>query len=831
MRVVRFLFANKKRVLQFSGISLFAGLFFIALLFIYYSKDLPSPDNIGELYIPESTKIFDRTGEVVLYDIYQEQKRTVVGYEDIPEHVRAATLVAEDDNFYHHLGVDFRAVFRALWENIKGQRISQGGSTITQQFVKNALLSPERTLSRKMKELILSFELEWKYSKDEILTLYLNQVPYGSNAYGIEAAARTYFNKHARELTIAESAMLSALPKAPTYYSPYGNNVEELSIRQQYVLERMLLFGYVTEEEYKTAVEEEIAFQTDFTGIEAPHFVIYVREYLESKYGVSFVQQAGLRVITTLDMAMQNIAERTITERAEFNEKNFKATNAALVALDPNSGQILAMVGSRDYFDIENDGNVNVTIRPRQPGSSFKPFAYAKAFEKGYTPDSLLYDVFTEFNPDCSWLADEEKDPYGLDCYHPQNYDELFGGPLSFKEALAQSKNVPSVKVLYLAGLQETIELAQKMGINSLDDPSRYGLSLVLGGGEVTLLEETAAYGVFATAGKKNSPVGVLKIEDKDGNVIEEFKQHEETVLDAPIARQITTILSDNALRAPVFGEQNYLTITGLALAAKTGTTQEYRDAWTVGYTPSIAVGVWVGNNDNEKMVEAPGSSAAGPIWQRFIRDVYTEKVQESEKTKNSEFYFGLPALDDEVSFRAAITKTTGKNVLDGLEASLHSILHFVSRDDPLGNLPDNPQNNPQYTNWENAIQGWAVLNNLALPDNNFFGEGEEENENNNKTSPITITFVSPQKESFHTNDSFVLEVEVDSQNPIKTVRASLDGTALYSTVIEPNNIFSYSFTQDVLLEGLAQKNLHTIHVEVSAFNESSSETYSFRID
>jgi len=817
-RLLYFLYTNRKKGLKLAGISLFMGLFFVVGIFIYYSRDLPSPGDVGDLYIPESTKIFDRTESVVLYDIYQEQKRTVIEYEEIPETMIWATIVGEDDNFYHHVGIDVRAIARAFLENIKGGRIRQGGSTITQQFVKNALLTPERTLSRKIKELILSLELEWKYSKDEILSLYLNQVPYGSNAYGVEAAAQTYFGKHTRELALAETALLAALPKAPTYYSPYGNNREDLFVRQEYILDRMLSFGYINSQQHNEALNKEIVFRPNITTIQAPHFVIYVREYLEEKYGSSFIQQAGLRVITTLDQTMQSAAENIIEEVAEFNEKNFNAHNAALVALDPTTGQILVMVGSRDYFEIENDGNVNVTLRPRQPGSSFKPFAYAVALQKGDTPDTILYDVPTEFNSYCSWEGEEEKDVFGLGCYHPQNYDELFVGPISFKEALAQSRNVPSVKVLYLAGIEDTIKLARKMGVSSLRESSHYGLSLVLGGGEVTLLDETSAYGVFATRGELHPPSIILRVEDSEGNILEEYQPRAQKVLEEDIADQITFILSSNALRAPVFGEQSYLTIEGLPLAAKTGTTQEYRDAWTVGYTPSLAVGVWVGNNDNTAMWEAPGASVAAPIWNRFIRSVYKQKAEQKNDTA-AEFYFDLPNMEDERSFTEPNIALSGKGVIDGAVLS-RSILHFVSRDDPLGEKPDNPIKNPQYRNWENAVLTWLQGHGGSIP-------SDEEGTSPQKTSPseedelITIDFISPTQYQFGKTDTLFLEANISTVSYIKSVKTFLDSSPVNELTPPSSDAHSFSFAQSIRLgeKNLQEKNFHEIVVEVQDVN------------
>ena len=642
-----YLWKHKKPISKFVGYSTFAGFIFVASLFIYFSRDLPSREAISDLFVPESTKILDRTGTSVLYDIYDEYNRTVVSSEEIPNFVRWATIVAEDDSFYHHWGIDLKAIFRALIMNIKGGGVQQGGSTITQQYVKNLLLTPERTLARKIKEAILSMEMELLYTKDEILTGYLNYVPYGLNAYGIEAAAQVYFNKNAKDLSLGESALLASIPRATTYYS---NNPDALYARQKYVLNKMLYFGYITKEEHDMALKEKIEFEQIHTSIKSPHFVIMIKQYLEQKYGIIFVQQAGLKITTTLDKTLQEAAEKAIDERAKFNVSNFNAHNAALVAIDPKTGQILSMVGSKNYLGEAEpkgcisgktclfDPQVNITTTLQQPGSAFKPFAYAAAFQRGFTPETIVYDVKTEFNPNCSWQGDQEKDKYGLDCYSPKNYDALYFGPISLKKSLAQSRNVSSVKTLYLAGINNTINLAKKMGIESLENRSGYGLSLVLGGADVTLLEQVSAFGTFATRGVKNETQFILKVEDKNGNILEKFEQKSEKVLKENIADQINYILSTNSLRARVFGENNYLTIKGLTIAAKTGTTQEFRDAWTVGYTPSLTAGVWVGNNNNSSMVNAPGASVAAPIWNAFFREAYANKYQETNQIKKRNF-------------------------------------------------------------------------------------------------------------------------------------------------------------------------------------------------
>lgn len=737
-----------------AGLAIFSAL----AIFAYFAKDLPDPEKISQRQIIESTKIFDRTGQVLLYDIHGEEKRTVVAFDQISPYLKQATVVTEDADFYNHFGLDFRGILRAIIYNILGRKISQGGSTITQQFVKKSILSDERTWSRKIKEAVLALELERKYSKDQILTFYLNQIPYGSNAYGAEAAAQTFFGKSAKDLDLAESALLAALPQAPSRLSPFGSYPEELKARQEYILDRLVRYQYVSAKEAEAAKKEQLKFAAQAHGIKAPHFIMYVKEYLENKYGEDYINKAGLKVYTTLDWDLQQAAEQIISSGAENNWKKYHAYNAALSALDPRTGQILAMVGSRDYFDLEHDGNVNVTIRERQPGSSFKPFAYVTAFKKGYTPDTVIFDLKTEFNPNCPPSADQEKDQYGLDCYHPGNYDDRFRGPLTARQALAQSLNVPSVQMLYLAGVQDTIKTAKDMGITTLNEPQRYGLSLVLGGGEVKLLDEVAAYGVFATEGIKYEKTPILKIEDASGKIIEEFKSEPKKVLEPSLAHLISDILSDNASRSPIFGSSSALYFPERPIAAKTGTTQGYRDAWTVGYTPSLAAGVWVGNNDNSPMAKAgAGIAAAGPLWHAFIKKAYELKSSTSCPAQppltDTNSPFNEPVVDnrldnkfclppepeqfikpepintnkamlngsfitvkmvkiDKISGQLATEQTPPELVEEKNLKEVHTILYYVQKDSPQNEPPVKPSADPQFANWETVVANWLIKQN-----------------------------------------------------------------------------------------------------------------------
>ncbi|KKR75260.1 MAG: Penicillin-binding protein, 1A family, partial [Parcubacteria group bacterium GW2011_GWB2_40_8] len=621
---------TKHKILRIISIfiSLFvAGIFIGAGIIIFWMSTLKLPDtgSLGDRKIIQSTKIYDRSGEIVLWDVHEDVQRTVVSKEDISRHIKNATVAIEDSAFYQHKGIDPTGMFRALLVNIKSGDLTQGGSTISQQLVKNTFLTTDKTFARKIKEIILTLKLEKSLSKDRILELYLNEIPYGGSNYGIEAASKNFFGKTAEDISLAEAAYLASLPKAPTYYSPYGNHLDKLEARKNIVLDRMVSLNFIAQKEADEAKKEEVNFlQKGNNSIKAPHFSILIRSYLEEKYGQDVVEQGGLKVITTLDYPLQEKAEDLVARYTKENKEKFSATNGAMVAIDPKTGQLLVMVGSKDYFDKEEDGNYNVAIAQRQPGSAIKPFIYATAFEKGYTPETVVFDLQTEFNPSC---APEGVPKEGIKmeadkCYMPGNYDDKFRGPISLKSSLAESLNVPSVKTLYLAGIMDSLKTIKNVGITTLNDPNRYGLTLVLGGGEVSLLELTGAYATLANNGLRNPTTMILKIEDKNGNILEEYKSEAKQVLDKNIALTVTDILSDNDLRAPAFGSRSPLYFDGFQVAAKTGTTNNSRDAWIVGYTPNIVVGSWVGNNDNTPMVKETAGFIVAPMWNEFMNDM-----------------------------------------------------------------------------------------------------------------------------------------------------------------------------------------------------------------
>jgi penicillin-binding protein 1A len=641
---------NKKRrtfflFLKIVGLILFLFVFGFLSLFIYYARDLPRPEKFLEKEFIQSTKIYDRTGKVLLFEIYGEEKREYVPLEKVPLQLREAVIVAEDANFYHHFGIDLRAIGRAILADLKLRKPVQGASTIPQQLIRSSFLTREKTLGRKIKEVILTLELDRRYSKDQILEWYLNQVPFGPNIYGVETASKSYFGKSASDLTLAEGAILASAIKAPSYLYPYGEHLDELLARKNYILDRMANLGYINQEEKEKAQKEEIKFAGPSPKILAPHFVMYIKDLLEKEYGEDFLKEKGLKVYTTLDFDLQKSAEEIIKERAKTNEK-YRAFNTSLVALSPKTGEILAMVGSKDWDSPpEPEGCLagknclfepypNVALRGRQPGSAFKPFVYATAFKKGYDDKIQVLDELTNFG---IWGQKE---------YIPRNYDGKFRGMVTLREGLAQSLNIPSIKVLYLIGsdekiekleinnflgkeevfsegLKESIETAKEMGITTLTQPiSFYGPSIVLGGGEVKLLEMVSAFGVFATDGLKTEPTAILRIEDSSGNIMEENKKNPRRILEPEIAQLISDILADNEARAPIFGSRSALYFEGFKVSVKTGTTDNFRDGWTVGFTPDVVVGVWVGNNDQSPMQKEPGIVVAGPIFHQFMEKI-----------------------------------------------------------------------------------------------------------------------------------------------------------------------------------------------------------------
>lgn len=604
---------------RFSVLFVFGSIFLTIFGFLFWQeilKDLPSVDELVNRKIDMSTKIYDRNG-VLLYKIYKDENRTPISLSEIPQQTLLATIAIEDAEFYSHAGFSLRGIARSFVRNIeRGELV--GGSTITQQLVKNALLSPEKTLSRKIKELILSLQVEARYSKDEILEMYLNEVSYGGTAYGIQEASKVYFNKDAKNLTLSESALLAGLPKSPSRFSPFAD-IESAINRQREVLNLMKINKFISPEVEHLAISEKLKFSENKIDIKAPHFVMYVKKILAEEYGEEAVETGGLEVITTLDYNIQILAEKAVTE--EVNKlKNLKVGNGAAIVLDPKTGEILAMVGSKDYFDTNADGNVNVALRLRQPGSSIKVINYAYALEHGFSPATIINDTSTTFGVS------------GQLPYSPKNYDGKYRGNITIRSALAESRNIPAVKILASYGVEKMIELGKNLGITSWEDKSRFGLSLTLGGGEVKLLDLTQVYATIANYGKrpnvspllsvKNSTGKILKLNECTKNTTSDVLGCEQKqVLDPRVSYLLIDILKDNIARSPAFGSNSQLVIKAHPeVAVKTGTSNDLKDNLTIGFNQNYVVGVWVGNNDNSPMSRiASGITGAAPIWNKIM--------------------------------------------------------------------------------------------------------------------------------------------------------------------------------------------------------------------
>lgn len=604
-------------------IGLIAGIVLLFGYFMWISRSLPTPGELANPDIKDSTKIVDRNG-VNLYSIYKDYNRTYVNLQDIPKELQEATIATEDQDFYENSGFSWRGYARVVKDLVLKQRLT-GGSTITQQLVKNVLLTSDRNITRKMKELVLAVQVDKRFTKDEILEMYLNNVPYGGTAVGIEAAANQYFGKKAKDLNLAESAFLAGLPQSPSYYSPYTGNKAYIG-RSESVLRRMVEEGYISENESEKtlAAIKKFKFSQQGGDFKAPHFVMYVRQRLNELFGESAVVNGNLTVKTTLDFKIQEHAEKTLKE--EISElEDYNVTNGSVVVLDSKTGAILSMVGSTDYFDQENDGNFNTAIAPRQPGSSLKPLVYGVALEKGYTPATLIMDVQTEF-PGAS-----ESMPY-----KPVNYDGKYRGPVQMRFALGNSLNVPAVKMLAMVGLRPVMQKAYDAGIENwrpTDEAMKnVGLSLVLGGREATLLQVTSLYSAFADKGMHHEPFSILEVQDSKGKVIYKHNQDRgNRLFTEEAAFLMSHMLLDNNARSMVFGQNSLLNIPGKTVAVKTGTTDEKRDNWAVGYTPSYVVGVWVGNNDNSPMNQsiASGVTGATPIWRNVMVEILKDKKDE----------------------------------------------------------------------------------------------------------------------------------------------------------------------------------------------------------
>jgi penicillin-binding protein 1C len=766
---------------------------------------IPDLSSFQNRKVIESTKIYDRTGAVLLYDTGTNAKATFVPLLSISPYIQKGTIAIEDSNFYNNIGVEPTSIFRAVIANLISGNYSQGGSTITQQVIKNSLLTTDKTVTRKIKEWILAIKLTRVMTKDQILETYLNESPYGGTIYGVEQASQTFFGKPAKDISLAQSAYLSAIPKAPTYYSPYGTHRDALDARQKQVLEKMLSLGMITSEEYKSALAEKVQFLAkNSEGIRAPHFVMYVRDYLVQKFGEEMVSTGGLRVKTSLDYDMQQKAEDVVTKFAPSIAETYNANNAAIVAIDPKTGDVLTMVGSKDYFSRIIEGNFNVALAKRQPGSTFKPFVYSTLFKKGYTPETVLFDVKTEFSSYCtpeSKTINPSDDPEKV-CYSPKEFDEKYSGPMTIRQALAQSRNIPAVKALYLAGMRESIQTAHDLGVTSLNDPNRYGLTLVLGGGEVSLLDMTSAYGVFANDGIRNPTRSVLEVTDNKGNVLESATLNPIQALDQNISRQITSILADNSVR--INSLKPIAESIGRKVTIKTGTTNDYRDVWAIGYTPNIVVGAWAGNNDNSPMSQNIAGLIISPLWGAFTSQVaknypqedFPQPAQPRTDTKpvmRGIWQGGLSYKVDTVSGKVATENTPKETLKENVFNNVHTILHWVNKDDPHGPIPTDPTRDVQYANWEFAVRKW-------------FDEWKTANPSFKETTDFTIptavddvhvpekapriTIISPANNSIiDPQRQLTIQLQSSGQFQAKKTEVYLNGKYVLTAETNPLNI------------------------------------------
>ncbi len=776
----------------FLGVVLIVIAFFIALPLL--SLALPSPDKIVRTQ-GFSTQITDRNGQI-LYEVYANQNRTPVKLQDMPLYLRQATIAIEDKNFYSHSGFDPIGIVRGFLRIFKSGRAA-GGSTLTQQLVKNSLLTSDRTLVRKIKEFVLSVEIEKKYSKDQILQMYLNEVPYGGTAWGVGAASQTYFGKEVKDLDLIESAILAGLPQSPSNYSPYSSKPKAYIGRTKEVLRRMREDGYITADQEKSAVDslEGVTFQTRGAGFKAPHFVQYVQKILEDRYGQASVEQGGLKVQTTLDLTLQETAQSIVSEEIAKVEKQH-ITNGAAVVLNPDTGEIVAMVGSKDFNAADYDGQVNVTTSLRQPGSSFKPFTYVTGLKKGYTAATMFMDVPTSF-PGGANNAD----------YNPVNYDGKYRGPVQMRYALANSINVPAVKMLAMVGIKDVLQTATDMGITTLPPTNetlrRVGLSLTLGGGEVRLIDLTNAYSAFVNTGYRVDPIAILKVTDVNGKVLEDnTPQKGKRVLSEEQAFIINHILSDNNARKDVFGPNSLLNIPNVMV--KTGTTNDKRDNWTIGGNMNAVVGVWVGNNDNSPMLNvASGVSGASPIWRRILLEAVKGKPEVKFDPPGNIVQIDVDTISGARSHDGFASRSEyfQKGTEPG-EDTTHVMLKLCKSEQKLANPSDvaagnydskeflqfkeeDPTAAPGGTNrWQEAIINWVngQADSKYHPPSEYCGA----------SNPINVEFVSPTDRNSNVPNNTTIKFRVDAVNDIVQAELYIDSKKVRSFSSVP-----FEFTSD----------------------------------
>ncbi len=781
----------------------------IAITFIVVARDLPSPDQFSDRDVQQSTKIYARDGSL-LYEVHGEVKRTVIPYSDMNSNIRDAVISIEDKNFYHEGGISYRGILRAVFVDLFHLGASQGGSTITQEYVRNAVLTQQKTFTRKVKEAILSIEVASHFTKDQVMEYYLNEIPFGRNAYGIQAASQAYYGVDAQSMDLAQSAYLAAIIQAPSHYDPLGPYRQQLDDRKNTVLDAMLQQGYITQQQHDDAKREVVKFNKSTNSIVAPHFVFYIENYLEQQYGNDAVENGGLQVYTTLDPNLQKDAEQAIDDYSDVNEKKHNANNEALVAIDPKTGQILAMVGSKDYFGTSEpagckpgvnctfEPNANVATSLRQPGSSVKPYVYGTAFEQPYdeAPATLRTDVVTDFGS------------YGGKDYIPHDYDPIQRGPVDIRSALDGSLNIPAVKTLDIIGVDAATKTMHDFGITS--PLQNCGLSLVLGGCEVTLLDHVSGYTTFADEGVHHQETGILKVLDDQGNTLEQFQDKASQVMDPQAAYEIDNVLSDNSARAYVFGANSPLKISGRTVAAKTGTTQNFHDGWTLGFTPSLAAGVWAGNNDGTLLKSgSDGVVVAAPIWHDFmvkalgntpnedftvpngIQTVTVDALsgllptQYTPSTKQDIFAsYAVPTQYDNLHIPASSTGCSNDNSCpaSGIYTELHS------------EMPSNPA-------WENPVLQWGLANGYTYPPGGIsFGDGSGSGGGTTQVpgadagNPPTAQIISPADGSTVSNSFNVQAEGVPDQgngNSITRIDFLIDGAIVQSIANTANTLFS----------------------------------------
>jgi 1A family penicillin-binding protein len=722
------------KLLKYAFFALVGLIILTPFLFLWYSRDLPAPGSLVVSKYKDATRIYDRKG-VLLYSVYQDENRTYVKLDEIPKYLEEGTIAIEDKDFYQNKGFSPFAYLRVVKNALLGQGLA-GGSTISQQLVKNVLLTNERRLSRKIKELILSIQVNQTYTKDQILEMYLNNIPYGGSAIGVEAASEMYFGKKVKDLDLAESAFLAGLPQSPSIYSPFSGNKYYVN-RTDAVLKRMVEDKYITKEQKEAALSKikNYSFKKEnTTGIKAPHFVMYVKQALGRQFTDAMVATGGLQVTTSLDYDIQKKAEEIVKTEVD-KLKVHKVSNGAAVVADPKTGEILAMVGSKDYFDIENDGNYNVAIKNpdspgRQPGSSMKPIMYAAALEKGYKASTLIMDTKTEFP------TLDPKEPI----YTPENYDGNYNGPVQVRFALGNSLNIPAVKLLAQVGVEPVMKKAYEMGINNWqptkENMDNVGLSLVLGGRETTLLDEVTAYSVLANKGVKQDPVSILKVTDKDGHTLYEHKKiNGKKVLSEEVAFIISHILLDNNARILAFGPNSYLNIPGKTVSVKTGTTDKKRDNWTFGYTPSYVVGVWVGNNDNTPMNQAiaSGITGASPIWNKIMSYVLKGKSDEQLQKPDNVVALEIDAFGGGLPHGGQSVRS--EYFIKGTEPTSEAPI-YKSKDgkDYLLFREDDPVSTDGQNRWQKGIDDW--INQKYPNDEKYHPPGEIINPKKEEPTP-----------------------------------------------------------------------------------------------